>query len=101
MSRSAARGLGSAELANKTKSPVAEHKRVLGCAVDADIQVGGRNDSRPSLWDANASEVQGVHNSRSAFTGAGHRSQYCVIQHGGRRVAQDLAGRRAGAVSLV
>src|SRR6185436_4360653 len=46
-----------------------------------------------ALRRANAAQAQRIHAGRGAFTGAGHRREYGVVQHGGCSAAQNLAGR--------
>src|SRR6185503_755967 len=52
--RSIARAVGPARLAQQDEPAVAEHKRILGCAVAAIVSIGGRNVSRLALWRAHA-----------------------------------------------
>src|SRR5262247_635421 len=64
-------------------------------------KIGGRDVSRLALWRADAAQTQRVHDGRRAFTGAGRRRKYGVIQRSGRCAATDFASLRAGAVGVV
>src|SRR5262245_456970 len=93
--------MGSARLAYQARSVAAQYERVLGRALATTEKIGGRDVSRLALWRADAAQTQRVHDGRRAFTGAGHRRKYGVIQRSGRCAATDFASLRAGAVGVV
>src|SRR5262245_18512008 len=93
--------MGSAPLAQQARSAAAQRERILGRALATTKKIGGRDVSRLAIWRTDAAQEQGIHDGRRAFTGAGHRREYGVIQRGGCCAATDLAGRRAGAVGVV
>ena len=53
--RSYARRMGQAELAIKKLPALAKHQRILGCALDANLPVGGRDAPRRAFRSADAS----------------------------------------------
>ena len=75
---------------NKIERPVSQEPVVLGARR---INMLSGSVARLALRDTNAAQEQRLHDGRRAFTGAGHRREHGVIQCGGCRAAEDLAGR--------
>src|SRR5689334_14230098 len=59
--RAAACGVGAARLADQAQPVRAQHGRLLGRALAAELSMGGRDVSRPALWRAYAVQAERAH----------------------------------------
>src|SRR5262245_770518 len=80
LSRTAAGRMGQARLAEQTRTAAAQRERLLGRALFAARTMGGRDDSRPAFWRADAAKAQRVHCDCRAHAGARHRREYGHFQ---------------------
>src|SRR5882724_8157230 len=76
LSRSTACRVGAIELADQSESGLAQRGRVLGCAVDAKLPLGGRDVSRHSLWHTDDAESAGLYSGCRAGVGVGDRRKH-------------------------
>src|SRR5216117_2406452 len=74
--RSNARGVGPARLAPQVKFAVAQHQRILGCHMVADLSLGGCDDSRLAFRSTDAAQAAGLYFYRRAHAGTGYRCEH-------------------------
>src|SRR5690348_16093787 len=75
-SRVVAYGMGPSAVASTNGFILAEHQCVLGCAVAAVVQMGGRDDSRPAFRRENAAKESKLHICSGGLISPGHRGKY-------------------------
>src|SRR5262245_59159770 len=72
--------VGPARLAEQTRTASAQPGRVLGCALFAAREMGGRDVSRPAIWHTNAEEESRLHFRGRADSQLGHRRKQRNLQ---------------------
>src|SRR5262245_64599311 len=80
--RGAASALGQVELGRQTRTAAARPGRILGCAVAATTETGGRDVSRLAVWRADAANTARLHFDCCRHAGARHWRERIALQPG-------------------
>src|SRR5882724_5833776 len=97
--------MGAIELADQNEFGATQRRRLLGCAVDANLSLGGRDVARHSLWRTNDAQSAGLYGGCCAGAGFGNRREHgrfeCGERHGPAPASRGKPDGVNGAVNSV